>query len=131
MADASTSLWLIASFIGLWLGFRLSHSMHEGAADSRAPNTARALVTTYCLSITTILVEVATTDSLPSSIQISCLLIAAVTAIMQLLQIWTENRCLVRTAKVAISWNNPDGLCHTRARTPSAPIAQPDSAAAF
>ena len=90
MADASTPLWLIASFIGLWLGFRLSHSMHEGAADSRAPNTARALVTTYCLSITTILVEVATTDSLPSSIQISCLLIAAVTAIMQLLQIWTE-----------------------------------------
>ena len=33
MADASTPLWLIASFIGLWLGFRLSHSMHEGAAD--------------------------------------------------------------------------------------------------
>jgi uncharacterized membrane protein len=90
MADASISLWLIASFIGLWLGFRLSHSMHEGAADSRAPNTARALVTTYCLSITMILVEVATTDSLPSSIQISCLLIAGVTAIMQLLQIWTE-----------------------------------------
>jgi uncharacterized membrane protein len=80
MADASISLWLIASFIGLWLGFRLSHSMHEGAADSRAPNTARALVTTYCLSITMILVEVATTGSLPSSIQISCLLIAAVTA---------------------------------------------------
>jgi len=90
MADASISLWLIASFIGLWLGFRLSHSMHEGAADSRAPNTARALVTTYCLSITMILVEVATTDSLPISIQISCLLIAGVTAIMQLLQIWTE-----------------------------------------
>ena len=90
MADASISLWLIASFIGLWLGFRLSHSMHEGAADSRAPNTARALVTTYCLSITMILVEVATTGSLPSSIQISCLLIAGVTAIMQLLQIWTE-----------------------------------------
>ena len=90
MADASISLWLIASFIGLWLGFRLSHSMHEGAADSRAPNTARALVTTYCLSITMILVEVAITGSLPSSIQISCLLIAAVTAIMQLLQIWTE-----------------------------------------
>ena len=90
MADASTPLWLIASFIGLWLGFRLSHSMHEGAADSRAPNTARALVTTYCLSITMILVEVATTDSLPISIQISCLLIAGVTAIMQLLQIWTE-----------------------------------------
>ena len=90
MADASISLWLIASFIGLWLGFRLSHSMHEGAADSRAPNTARALVTTYCLSITMILVEVATTGSLPISIQISCLLIAAVTSIMQLLQIWTE-----------------------------------------
>ena len=90
MATASISLWLIASFIGLWLGFRLSHSMHEGAADSRAPNTARALVTTYCLSITMILVEVATTGLLPISIQISCLLIAAVTAIMQLLQIWTE-----------------------------------------
>ena len=90
MADASISLWLIASFIGLWLGFRLSHSMHEGAADSLAPNTARALVTTYCLSITMILAEVATTGLLPISIQISCLLIAAVTAIMQLLQIWTE-----------------------------------------
>ena len=90
MADASIPLWLIAAFIGLWLGFRLSHSMHEGAADSRAPNTARALVTVYCLSVTTILVEVGLTGSLPRTIQFSCLLIAAVTAIMQLLQIWTE-----------------------------------------
>lgn len=90
MADASIPLWLIASFIGLWLGFRLSHSMHEGAADSRAPNTARALVTTYCLSITMILIEVALTELLPSIIQISCLLIAGATAVMQLLQIWTE-----------------------------------------
>jgi hypothetical protein len=90
MVDASTPLWLVASFIGLWLGFRLSLSMHEGAADSRAPNTARALVTTYCLSITMILVEVALSDSLPPTIRMSCLLIAAVTAMMQLLQIWTE-----------------------------------------
>jgi hypothetical protein len=90
MADVSIPLWLIASFIGLWLGFRLSYSMHEGAADSRAPNTARALVTAYCLSVTGILVEVGLTESLPGTIQFSCLLIAAVTAIMQLLQIWTE-----------------------------------------
>ena len=90
MADASIPLWLIASFIGLWLGFRLSHSMHEGAADSRAPNTARALVTAYCLSVTGILFEVGLNESLPHTIQFSCLLIAAVTAIMQLLQIWTE-----------------------------------------
>ena len=90
MADVSIPLWLIASFIGLWLGFRLSHSMHEGAADSRAPNTARALVTAYCLSVTAILTEVGLTESLPRTIQICCLLIAAVAAIMQLLQIWTE-----------------------------------------
>jgi len=90
MADASIPLWLIASFIGLWLGFRLSHSMHEGAADSRAPNTARALVTVYCLSVTVILIEVGLSDSLPRTVQLSCLLIAAVTALMQLLQIWTE-----------------------------------------
>jgi uncharacterized membrane protein YccC len=90
MADASTPLWLIASFIGLWLGFRLSHSMHEGAADSRAPNTARALVTAYCLSVALILVEVAFSESVPPIIQVSCLLIAAATAIMQLLQIWTD-----------------------------------------
>ena len=90
MTDASTPLWLIAAFIGLWLGFRLSHSMHEGAADSRAPKTARALVTAYCLSVTAILVEVGLNDSLPRTIQVCCLLIAAVTAIMQLLQIWTE-----------------------------------------
>ncbi|NCG06814.1 MAG: hypothetical protein GWP37_07575 [Gammaproteobacteria bacterium] len=90
MADASTPLWLIASFIGLWLGFRLSHSMHEGAADSRAPNTARALVTAYCLSVSLILIEVGFNDSVPRIIQVSCLLIAAATAIMQLLQIWTD-----------------------------------------
>ena len=90
MADASIPLWLIASFIGLWLGFRLSHSMHKGAADSRAPNTARALVTVYCLSVTAILTEVGLTESIPRIIQICCVLIAAVTAIMQLLQIWTE-----------------------------------------
>ncbi len=90
MADVSFPLWLIASFIGLWLGFRLSLSMHEGAADSRAPNTARALVTVYCLSVTAILIELGLNESLPRTIQISCLLIAAVTAIMQLLQIWTE-----------------------------------------
>jgi hypothetical protein len=90
MTDASIPLWLIAAFIGLWLGFRLSHSMHEGAADSRAPNTARALVTVYCLSVTSILIELALHESLPRTINISGLLIAAVTAIMQLLQIWTE-----------------------------------------
>ena len=90
MTDASIPLWLIASFIGLWLGFRLSHSMHEGAADSRAPTAARALVTVYCLSVTAILSEVGLTESLPRTIQFSCLLIAAVTATMQLLQIWTE-----------------------------------------
>ena len=90
MTDASTPLWLIAAFIGLWLGFRLSHSMHEGAADSRAPKTARALVPAYCLSVTGILIEVGLNDSLPRTIQVCCLLIAAVTAIMQLLQIWTE-----------------------------------------
>ncbi len=90
MADASIPLWLIAAFIGLWLGFRLSHSMHEGAADSRAPNTARALVTVYCLSVTGILIEVGLNESVPRTIQVCCLLLAAVTAIMQLLQIWTE-----------------------------------------
>ena len=90
MADASIPLWLIAAFIGLWLGFRLSHSMHEGAADSRAPNTARALVTVYCLSVTGILIEVGLNESVPRTIQVCYLLLAAVTAIMQLLQIWTE-----------------------------------------
>ena len=90
MADASIPLWLVAAFIGLWLGFRLSHSMHEGAADSRAPNTARALVTAYCLSVTGIIVEVGLTESLPRTVQIWLLLIAAVTAIMQLFQSWTD-----------------------------------------
>ena len=70
MADASIPLWLVAAFIGLWLGFRLSHSMHEGAADSRAPNTARALVTAYCLSVTGILIEVGLTESLSRTMQI-------------------------------------------------------------
>jgi uncharacterized membrane protein YccC len=64
--------------------------MYEGAADSRAPNTARALVTAYCLSVSVILIELGLNESLPRTIQISCLVIAAVTAIMQLLQIWTE-----------------------------------------
>ena len=90
MADASIPLWLVAAFNGLWWGFRLSHSMHEGAADSRAPNTARALVTVYCLSVSGILIEVGLNESLPRTVQICCLLIAAVTAVMQLLQIWTE-----------------------------------------
>ena len=90
MADAFIPLWLVAAFIGRWLRFRLSHSMHEGAADSRAPNTARALVTVYCLSVTGILIEVGLNESVPRTIQVCCLLLAAVTAIMQLLQIWTE-----------------------------------------
>ena len=90
MTDPSIPLWLLASFMGLGLGFRLSHSMHEGAADSRAPNTARTLVTAYCLSVTAILIEMALNESLPRTIQISCLLIAVVTAVMQLLQIWTK-----------------------------------------
>lgn len=90
MTDDSAPLWFIAALIGLWLGFRLSHSMHEGAADSRAPNTARALVSVYCLSVTMILVEIALNDSLAQTVGVSILLIAGVTAIMQLLQIWTE-----------------------------------------
>ena len=47
-------LWFLAGLVALWLGFRLSHSMHEGAADSRAPLTARTLVTVYCGSVTAI-----------------------------------------------------------------------------
>ena len=90
MTDVSAPLWFIAALIGLWLGFRLSHSMHEGAADSRAPTTARALVSAYCLSISIILVEMALSGALSLAVQMSCLVIAAVTAIMQLLQIWTE-----------------------------------------
>ncbi len=90
MADTSTPLWFIACVIGLWLGFRLSHSMHEGAADSRAPNIARLLVTAYCVAITTILIEIALLGDL-SVVQSICLLvIAATTNVMQLLQIWTE-----------------------------------------
>lgn len=90
MADASAPLWFIAALIGVWLGFRLSHSMHEGAADSRAPNTARALVTAYCLSISLILIELGLDESLPLTLRVSCWVMASVTAMMQLLQIWTE-----------------------------------------
>ena len=90
MADATTPLWFIACVIGLWLGFRLSHSMHEGAADSRAPNAARLLVTTYCLSITAILIEVALQENLALALSVSLIAIALTTIVMQLLQIWTE-----------------------------------------
>ncbi|MEL0152817.1 MAG: hypothetical protein VW779_06300 [Halieaceae bacterium] len=90
MADASTPLWFIACVIGLWLGFRLSHSMHEGAVDSRAPNIARLLVTTYCMSITAILIEVALLTGLSKVLSVSVIAIALTTSVMQLLQIWTE-----------------------------------------
>ena len=90
MADATTPLWFIACVIGLWLGFRLSHSMHEGAADSRAPHAARLLVTTYCLSITAILIEVALQENLALALSVSLIAIALTTSVMQLLQIWTE-----------------------------------------
>jgi len=90
MADATTPLWFIACVIGLWLGFRLSHSMHEGAADSRAPNAARLLVTIYCVSITVILIEVAVQNSLSLVLSVSVVAIALTTSVMQLLQIWTE-----------------------------------------
>ena len=90
MADATTPLWFIACVIGLWLGFRLSHSMHEGAADSRAPNAARLLVTTYCVSITAILIEVAVQNGLSLVLSVSLVAIAFTTSVMQLLQIWTE-----------------------------------------
>mgnify|MGYP000044155367 CR=1 FL=1 len=90
MADATTPLWFMACVIGLWLGFRLSHSMHEGAADSRAPNAARLLVTAYCVSITAILVEIALQSDLSVVLSTCLLAIAATTSVMQLLQIWTE-----------------------------------------
>ena len=90
MADATIPLWFIACIIGLWLGFRLSHSMHEGAADSRAPNVARLLVTTYCVSITAILIEVALQNGVSLVLSASFIAIALVTSLMQLLQIWTE-----------------------------------------
>ena len=90
MADAATPLWFIVCVIGLWLGFRLSHSMQEGAADSRAPNVARLLVTTYCVSITAILIEVALVAGLSMVLSLSLMAIALATSLMQLLQIWTE-----------------------------------------
>ena len=90
MADASTPLWFIACVIGLWLGLRLSHSMHEGAADSRAPNIARLLVTTYCVSITAILIEVTLQNGLSLVFSVSLVAIAVTTSVMQLLQIWTK-----------------------------------------
>lgn len=90
MADAATPLWFMACIIGLWLGFRLSHSMHEGAADSRAPNVARLLVTTYCVSITAILIEVSLQNGLSLVLSVSIVAIALTTSVMQLLQIWTE-----------------------------------------
>ena len=90
MVGASIPLWFIACVIGLWLGFRLSHSMHEGAADSRAPNIARLLVTGYCVSITIMLIEIVLLGDLPLALSVCLLVIAATTSIMQLLQIWTE-----------------------------------------
>ena len=90
MTDATTPLWFMACVIGLWLGFRLSHSMHEGAADSRAPNAARLLVTAYCISITVILIEIALQRDLSFILSTCLLAIAATTSVMQLLQIWTE-----------------------------------------
>ena len=90
MADATTPLWFIACVIGLWLGFRLSHSMHEGAADSRAPNIARLLVTSYCASVSAILIETAFKNDLSIVLSISLFVIALSTSFMQLLQIWTK-----------------------------------------
>jgi len=90
MTDATAPLWFMACVIGLWLGFRLSHSMHEGAADSRAPNVARLLVTAYCVSIAAILVEITLQRDLSVVLSACLLAIAATTSVMQLLQIWTE-----------------------------------------
>ena len=64
--------------------------MHEGAVDSRAPNIARLLVTTYCMSITAILIEVALLTGLSKVLSLSVIAIALTTSVMQLLQIWTE-----------------------------------------
>ena len=64
--------------------------MHEGAADSRAPNVARLLVTTYCLSITAILIEVVLQNDLSRVLSVSLVALALTTGVMQLLQIWTE-----------------------------------------
>lgn len=65
--------------------------MHEGAADARAPNVARALVTVYCLSVAGLLItEVAMTESMAPTTSLFVGAIITVTTIMQLLQIWTE-----------------------------------------
>ena len=89
--DVTTApFWFLAGLAGLWLGFRLSHSMHEGAADSRAPLTARTLVTLYCASVTAILLSVAQSEHLPFTIRLSIVVLSLSTAVMQLLQIWTE-----------------------------------------
>jgi len=91
LVSLSAPLWFIGLIVALWLGFRLSHSMHEGAADARAPNVARALVTIYCLSVAGLLMtEVAFTASMPSTTSLFVGAIVAVTTVMQLLQIWTE-----------------------------------------
>ncbi|MDA9950780.1 hypothetical protein N9D28_01625 [Luminiphilus sp.] len=83
-------LWFLAGLVALWLGFRLSHSMHEGAADSRAPLPARTLVTVYCASVTAILFTVAQSEQLPVTLRVSIVVLSLSTALMQLLQIWTE-----------------------------------------
>jgi len=91
IVSLSTPLWFIGLIIALWLGFRLSHSMHEGAADARAPNVARSLVTIYCLSVAGLLItEVALNTSMPSATGLFLGAIVAVTTVMQLLQVWTE-----------------------------------------
>ena len=65
--------------------------MHEGAADARAPNIARALVTIYCLSVAGLLIsQVALGVSMPSPTGLFVGAIVTVTTVMQLLQIWTE-----------------------------------------
>ena len=64
--------------------------MHEGAADSRAPTVARLLVTGFCLSITTLFFSVALQTDLSLSAQVPIMVMGLVTAVMQLLQIWTE-----------------------------------------
>ena len=90
MEVTTAPLWFLAGLVALWLGFRLSHSMHEGAADSRAPLTARTLVTLYCASVTAILLSVAQSEHLTFTIRASIVVLSLSTALMQLLQIWTE-----------------------------------------
>jgi hypothetical protein len=90
MEGTTAPLWFLAGLVALWLGFRLSHSMHEGAADSRAPLTARTLVTLYCASVCAVLLTVAQSDQLPFTIRASIVVLSLSTALMQLLQIWTE-----------------------------------------